>query len=171
MPQGAMKTALAALFLAAAITAGYGQDPRGTITGRVTDTSGAVIPGARIHALNKETGVVASTQTNAAGSFNIPFLLPGMYRLSAESTGFKQIVHDSVGVRVADTVEVNLEMQIGTVSESVEVTAEAPPLDTASSSLGQVVDSKRIGDLPSDSARVQPASRRRARVQGANIQL
>ena len=139
---------VAALLFAAAVPAGYCQDPRGSLIGRVSDTSGAMIPGARVQALNKETGVAASGQTNAVGSFGIPFLLPGVYRLTAESTGFKKTVRDNIELRVAETVEVNLEMQVGAVSDSVEVTAEAPPLDTATSSLGQAVDSKRIGDLP-----------------------
>src|ERR1041385_4106234 len=126
----------------------FAQDARGTVTGRILDISGAVIPNAEVKATNTDTGVVISARTHAAGVFNFPFLLPGPYRLNAESTGFKSLIRDNVRVRVAETVEVDLVMEVGGVNDSVNVTAEAPPMDTATSSLGQVVDGKRINDLP-----------------------
>ena len=124
------------------------QDPRGTILGRVTDPTGAVIPGAEVRAVNVATGVAAATKTNQSGNFMLAYLLPGTYTLTVELTGFKKFVRDGVQVRVNDTVELNTELQVGNVSESVEVTAETPLLQTAEATLGQVVDERRIAELP-----------------------
>ncbi len=124
------------------------QDPRGAITGRVTDSTGAVIPGVTVRAENAVTGVKAATTTNETGGFRLPFLLPGNYSLSAEATGFKRFVRANVEVRVSETSTVDIGIEVGPVSESVEVKAETPLLDTAGASLGQVVDSRRILDLP-----------------------
>ena len=124
------------------------QDPRGSILGRVTDSTAAVIPGVEVRAENAETGVNASTTTNESGNFRLPFLLPGTYNVTAEAAGFKRFVRTGVEVRVSETSTVNITIEVGPVSESVEVGAETPLLDTAGSSLGQVVDSRRILELP-----------------------
>lgn len=124
------------------------QDPRGAITGRVTDASGAVIPAVEVRAENAVTGVKASTTTNETGNFRLPFLLPGTYSLSTEAPGFKRFVRTNVEVRVSETSTVNITIEVGLVTESIEVKAETPLLDTAGSSLGQVVDSRRILELP-----------------------
>src|ERR1041385_351708 len=92
----------------------FAQDARGTVTGRILDISGAVIPNAEVKATNTDTGVVISARTNAAGVFNFPFLLPGPYRLNAEF--FKSLIRDNVRVRVAETVEVDLVMEVGGVN-------------------------------------------------------
>lgn len=125
-----------------------GQDPRGTIMGRVSDPSDAVIPGVEIRATNMESGVSASSKSNAAGMYNIPFLLPGSYRVTAEITGFKTFSRDSVQVRTTETVELGISMQIGDSTQVVNVTAETPLLNTASASTGQVIDARRISELP-----------------------
>ena len=81
----------AALVLAAAILAlGFAQDPRGTILGRVLDSSGAAVAGAEVRALNESTGVAASAKANDAGNFTMPYLLSGTYTLSSEHAGFKK---------------------------------------------------------------------------------
>jgi hypothetical protein len=125
-----------------------GQDPRATMTGRVTDPSGAVVPNARVRALNEATQVGGSMVTNEAGNFVIPFLPPGTYALTAEAAGFKKYSRHGIQLRISERAEVNIAMSIGAVDESVEVRADAPLLETASASLGQVVDEKRIQDLP-----------------------
>lgn len=124
------------------------QDSRGTIVGRVTDPTGAVVPGAEIRATNVATGVVAATRTNESGNYALPYLVPGMYTVGAELSGFKKFIRESVQVRVNDTVELNMQMQVGDVAESVQVTAETPLLSTAEASLGQVVDERRVAELP-----------------------
>ena len=124
------------------------QDPRGGISGILMDSSDAAIPGVQVRATNTETGVVASAVSNAFGSYQIPFLLPGLYRVTAELAGFKRFVRDKIEVRVGETVDLPIRMEIGAVTETVEVLATTPLLETTSSSLGQVVDQRRILELP-----------------------
>ncbi len=130
------------------VCSAFAQDPRGTISGAVLDSSSAAIPGVTVRVINQETRVAASAVSNASGSYQIPFLLPGVYRVTAESTGFKRFVRDKIEVRVGDTVEVPIALEIGEVTETVEVTATTPLLDTTGSSLGQVIDQRRIMELP-----------------------
>ncbi len=133
--------------LALCITA-LAQDPRGTIVGTVTDSTGAAIMGAEVRATNNATGVVASARTNEAGRFALPFQLVGIYTLSTELQGFKRSTRDGVQVRIGETTEINISLQIGEVTETVEVTAAAPVLDTTTPSLGQVLDERRLVELP-----------------------
>lgn len=126
----------------------FSQDPRGFVRGTVSDSTGAVIPGATIRATNEETGVAASTQTNEAGLYNIPYLIPGFYVLTVEHTGFKSFRRGKVEVRVSETVEVPIQLEVGALSEVVEVRDTTPQLETANSSLGLVMDQRRITDLP-----------------------
>ncbi|MCL5743178.1 MAG: carboxypeptidase-like regulatory domain-containing protein, partial [Acidobacteria bacterium] len=137
------------LVAACLLTSGlFAQDPRGSVTGTITDSLDAVIPGVRVRATNAETGVSASATSNQSGSFRIPYLLPGVYRITAELEGFKTFVRDKIEVRVSETVDLKIRMELGQVTETVEVTAESPVLDTATSSLGQVMDQRRILELP-----------------------
>ncbi len=124
------------------------QDTRGTIFGRVTDPSGGALVGASVQAVNSQTGVALEGRSNDAGNYSIPFLLPGTYDVTVQLTGFKSLERTGIQVRVADRVQVDLEMAVGEVSERVEVVASTPMLDTSTVSLGQVVDTKRINDLP-----------------------
>ncbi|MCL4402699.1 MAG: TonB-dependent receptor [Acidobacteria bacterium] len=137
-----------ALLVVLAACGAWAQDPRGAISGSLTDSSGAAIPAVTVRATNAETGVVASAVSNATGSYQIPFLPPGMYRVTAELTGFKRFSRDKIEVRVGETVALPIRMEVGQITETVEVTASTPLLDTASSSLGQVVDQRRILELP-----------------------
>ncbi len=139
-------TLLASALLLGAIV--YGQDPRASITGRVTDQSGALVVGARVRVVNSATQVAASTTTNASGNFVIPFLVPGTYTLTAEATGFKKFTRSGIQLHVSDRAEIDVPMTLGTVEESVQVTSDAPLLDTEATALGQVVDQRRIQDLP-----------------------
>lgn len=124
------------------------QDPRGGITGQVVDETGALIPNVKLRATNNETGVSASATSNQSGGYRIPYLLPGTYRLTAEITGFKTFVRDNLEVRVGEFVELPIRMELGNVTETVEVKAETPVLETSSASLGQVMDQRRISELP-----------------------
>src|SRR5215510_5771887 len=109
------------------------QDSRGTIVGRVTDPSGAVLT-AEVHAANTATGVVVSAKANESGNYSLPYLPPGVYSVTAENAGFRKFVRENVQVRVGDTVELNIQMVIGDVAESLQVTAETPLLSTAEAS-------------------------------------
>ena len=135
-----------AILLLAALT--LGQDSRGALRGRVADQSSAVMPNVEVRATNVATGVTVSAQTNESGSYSIPFLPPAIYTVSAELQGFKKFIQTGVQVRVAETTELNIAMDLGTVAETMEVKEETPLLDTASASLGQIVDQRRILELP-----------------------
>ncbi len=139
-----------ALIAALALTAFSlnAQDPRGTILGRVTDGTGAVVPNAEVRATNESTGVAAAARTNDAGNFVMPYLLTGNYTLTCEITGFKKWTRPGIQVRIADSVEVNIDLAVGQTSEVIEVTASTPLLATAEASLGQVVDERRVLELP-----------------------
>lgn len=125
------------------------QETRSTILGRVTDSSGAVVAGAAVTARNTATGVTAAAKSNDAGNFTLPYLLPGPYRVQAELQGFKKFSRDGIELRVNETVEVNVALELGATTEIVEVKADTPLLQTVEASLGQVVDQRRIQELPS----------------------
>src|SRR3954454_17968865 len=126
----------------------FGQDTRGSILGRVTDVTGANVSGADVKVSNVATGVSVTAKTNDSGNYVVPYLQPGIYTVTAELAGFKKFDRDNVQVRVNDAVEVNMSLTVGDVAESVEVTAETPLLSTAEASLGQVVDERRVMELP-----------------------
>jgi hypothetical protein len=138
----------AALALAAPTATWADQDPRGALTGRVTDPSGATVADAEVRATNAATGVAVAGRTSAAGVFNIPFLLPGTYSVTVEVAGFRKFVRDNVQIRVSETVEVNIPMEVGAVVETMEVRQESPVLETAGASLGHVIDERRVQELP-----------------------
>ena len=137
-------TVLAVLVVGALV----GQEPRGAILGRVLDPTGAVIPNASVKATNIATGVTVSTVTNAQGNYLLPYLIPGTYRIEAEAAGFKRVVQDGLELRINDRLEVNLTLEVGAVTEQVTVVAETPLLETASASMGSVVDARRVAELP-----------------------
>ncbi len=139
-----------AILLFLGVTAALqGQDPRGTIQGRVTDSTGLAVPGVEVRATNAATGVPAVGRSNEAGNYSIPFLMHGTYTVrTSEVAGFKKYVRHGIEVRVSDQVELNITLELGQVTEAVEVKAETPLLETASASLGQVMDQRRVQDLP-----------------------
>jgi hypothetical protein len=128
--------------------AAWSQDPRGRIQGQITDSSGAVIPGAAVEIANVATGTATRVESNDQGNYQAPFLIPGIYRVSVEKTGFRSYVREGLEVRVDDRLEVNIALEIGQVGETITVSADAPLLDTTGSSLGQVIDARRVAELP-----------------------
>jgi len=139
---------VAALLLLAVAAPLSGQDPRGTMLGKVTDASGAVMPGVEIRVTNAQTGVTLTAVTNESGHYNIPFILPAVYKVTAEMPGFRGYAREGVQIRVSETVELNIQLEVGEISQTVNVTAETPVLDTAGASLGQVIDERRVLELP-----------------------
>ncbi len=124
------------------------QDPRGNLVGTVTDASGAVVPGVEVNAIKVDTGVAAGSVTNDAGKFTIRFLRPGVYRLVASKTGFKTYSQENLAVRIDDTLDITIRLEVGSIAETVEVRAGASLLETASSTVGQVMDERRMLELP-----------------------
>ena len=127
----------------------YGQANTGTILGTVTDPSGAVVPGAMVTATNVATGISKEFETNADGSYRIGYLIPGTYEVSVELTGFKRSVETRVP-QVDDKALVNLTLEVGAVTESVDVTSAAPLLQTQSVEAAQVIPRKWMDELPLD---------------------
>ncbi|MCL4784468.1 MAG: carboxypeptidase regulatory-like domain-containing protein, partial [Bryobacterales bacterium] len=136
------------IYLAAHVTQATAQDARGTVLGRVSDESGSVIPDAEVRITNENTGVVAAAKANASGNFVLPYLIPGTYTLSVEMTGFKKWIRPGIQVRINDSVEVNVDLTVGSVTESIEVTSTTPLLSTAEAALGPGVDARRGLEQP-----------------------
>jgi hypothetical protein len=128
--------------------AALAQDPRGTIQGRVTDPSASPVPNAALKITNAATGITINATTSESGDYRAPYLSPGRYNVEVEASGFAKYLRPGVEVRTSEIVTVNLEMRVGQVSEQVEVRAETPLLQTADVSLGQVIDQRRIEELP-----------------------
>src|SRR5262245_12759615 len=127
---------------------GFAQQGRGTISGTVTDPSGAAVPGSSITITSVGTNAVFNTQTNEEGFFTAPGLAVGDYVVSAERQGFKTAVRKGITLQVDQKALVNMRMDIGEIAESVEVTAETPLVDSGSATLGTVIENRRVSDLP-----------------------
>jgi hypothetical protein len=130
------------------VSIGNAQESRAVILGRVTDASGAGVQGAKVIAQSLDTGVAVSSVCNEEGGFQINYLQPGPYKISVEATGFKKASRDLVDVRVGDRLALDFTLEVGAVSETVNITSESPLLDTASAATGMVIDGKRAAELP-----------------------
>jgi hypothetical protein len=126
----------------------YAQEFRATITGRVTDSTGAVIQNAQITVTNMATGVKASTRSDAVGQYTIPFLLPGTYSIAVEAPGFTRYARSGVTVQSGDKLGLDVPLKVGSQTQEVTVSADAPLLQTASSTSGQVLAPEEIANLP-----------------------
>jgi len=127
---------------------GWAQTSTGTISGLVTDESGAVAPGAQVTIRNVETGIARSSTTDAAGRYRVPSLIPGRYEVQAQLTGFETAVRSGVVLAVAQEAVINLVLRVGQVTQKTVVTAEAPMVETTTSTLSGLVDDQTIRDLP-----------------------
>jgi hypothetical protein len=140
--------------IAALLVPALAQDPRGSIGGQVTDPAAAAIAGATIRLRHAATNVVTSAITNDAGQFEAPFLPIGEYSVTAEAQGFKTWSRGGVQVRIGDRLRLDMRLEVGNVNESVEVSAEAPVLESVTGSIGQVIDSRQFANLPMRSGSV-----------------
>jgi hypothetical protein len=127
--------------------AGYAQT-YGDISGEVLDSSGAAVPGVMITLTNTATNAARTTESNSTGSYTFPALQPGIYLLKAEKPGFKTFTRPNVEVQVQLSARITIDMQVGSLSETVEVTANAALLQSENSTVGTVIDNKRIVELP-----------------------
>src|SRR5713101_5677127 len=118
------------------------QSTGGRILGRVADSSGAVLAKVKVTATNEATGISRDTETNASGDYVFPEVPVGTYTLSFDLSGFKNLVHKGVTLQLNQVITLNMSMQIGGSKEVVEVTSEAPVVDTTSTQLGAVVDDR-----------------------------
>src|SRR5271165_5181413 len=136
---------LLGIFLAATALA---SGPTGTITGTVTDPSGAVITKARITVRNEATNAVRNAETNGDGDFTVALLPPGRYEVTAENAGFRKSVFSDVTVNVDQTVRADFALEVGAATEEVHVKDTAPAIQTDTSTLGQVVNNRLVQELP-----------------------
>ena len=134
----------AILFLSASRLAAQSSE----ITGAVTDATGAVIAGAEVSVVHVGTGQTRRVSTNEVGNYSVPFLTPGIYNIVAESQGFKSAARNDVDLQVGQVARIDFRLEVGEVSERIEVTGGAPLLATESTALGTVIENKRIVDLP-----------------------
>jgi len=130
------------------------QTPSGQIAGRVLDQTQSAVPEAVVRAIALDTNVVTRTASNPQGNFELRNLVPGLYRLEVEKTGFKRFVRTQIEVRVGDVINLEIVLDVGAPTESVTVTAEAPLLESANASVGQVIDNRRILDMPTPGSSV-----------------
>jgi Carboxypeptidase regulatory-like domain/TonB dependent receptor/TonB-dependent Receptor Plug Domain len=145
----AVRPMLAVLFLTAiGVTSLRAQVDTGSITGTVTDPSGAVVSGAKVTLTNEGTGTSLSTTTGADGVYEFSPVRIGTYKLDLSAGGFKKEIQTHVVVDVSARVPANFKLQPGAVSETVEVTSAAPVLQSQDASVGQVIDQRSVNDLP-----------------------
>src|SRR6476660_603436 len=142
-----MKMLLFALLLAL-IAGSAAAQTFGEITGRVNDPSGAAVPGAAISVTNVATNAVRQTVTADSGNYAFPSLPPGTYRVRMEHAGFKASTSDNIDVQVQQSVRLDATLQLGQVSETVEVAAHTDLLQAENATLGAVVENKMIAELP-----------------------
>jgi hypothetical protein len=129
-------------------TASFAQQPTAQITGIITDASGAVIPEARIVAANINTGVEAVTQSTESGNYVFPNLPVGTYKLSVQKQGFSKVERPDIVLAVSQAARIDFTLAVGSTTETVEIHASPPLLEASSASVGQLIESKAVSDLP-----------------------
>ena len=120
----------------------------GSVTGTVTDATGAAVSGAQVVLTSLATGTAQTVTTGADGLYNLVNVLPGQYRLDIDKSGFKHFRRDPVVVDVQQSVRIDVPMEVGAQVQTVEVTAETPLLQSTNASLGQVVDERETNEIP-----------------------
>ena len=124
------------------------QEFRGTISGAVTDPTGAVVPGATVEVRETRTGTVNTTKSDSAGQYVVPFLLPGDYQVKVTAPGFQTVTRDNITLQSQEHPIVNFPLPVGEQGTTVTVTAAPPMIDQANASVGQVISTESVADLP-----------------------
>jgi hypothetical protein len=145
-----MKAVTWTLLLACAVLPGaaLAQQDQGVVTGRVTDASGAVLPGATVTIEAIETGVTTHAVTNGDGLYTLPGLKIGSYRMTAELTGFKRSIREPILIHAQSRIRADFQLELGSMTEEVAVVASVPLLETETSSLSHVIKEDEIRELP-----------------------
>ena len=141
-----MKQVLVCLLLA--VFTAFGQQDRGTFTGTLTDQTGAVVPNAKVTVVHVDTNAKYETVSTDVGQYRVPNLPIGNYRLTFDAQGFKSTVREGVTLNIAQVARIDAIMQVGSATESVQVTAEAPLLNTETPEVGTVLGNSTVVDLP-----------------------
>jgi hypothetical protein len=138
---------LCAALCVVALTLGA-QEFRSTLSGRVVDPSGASVPGIKVTATSNETGARSETMTNESGEYTLPFLAPGPYKLLVEAPGFKRYEQARIQIGTNTRITQDVTLEVGSQTEAITVTADAQLLSTATASVGQVIGTQQIENLP-----------------------
>ena len=141
------RAGILASFLALSL-AGYAQVERGTITGSVTDAKGSAIPDATVRVVEESTNQSVELQTDSAGEYTASNLTPGAYTVQVEKAGFAGHVNKGFVIQVFQTARLDVVLNVGTVTESVQVTSAVPLLQSENASVGQVISTQAINELP-----------------------
>ena len=139
--------ALVVALVLAAISPAYAQSTA-QITGTITDTSGSVIPGATVVITNEATSIQTTAVSNAVGTYTALFLQPGSYRIDVALDGFRPLSRSGIRLQVAQAAQLNFQMEVGALTETVTVVQTAPLLDTSTNAMGGVVTTDQIENLP-----------------------
>jgi hypothetical protein len=139
---------LLVLLLCALPAAALAQQETATISGTITDATGASVPNAVVIVTNVQTGISVRTEATEAGTYVVPSLRPGDYSIAVERKGFQKTVRTGVTLQVAQVARIDVTLQTGALTEAVEVVGATPLLDTLTSSRGSVIDQKKIVELP-----------------------
>jgi len=142
--------ARALLLTALSISAAFAQTPSASVVGRLTDASGAVVPGVAIKITNLDTNISQNGSSNAVGDFTIPYLNPGRYVLEASSTGFRTHKRGEFTLEVDQVLRLDIPLEIGSASESVTVSDAPPVLNTETAARGEVTTQDEIKEMPLD---------------------
>lgn len=126
----------------------FAQEFRGSFSGSVTDTQGAAIPKAKVVATEKNTGAKSDTVSENSGAYTIPFLAPGDYEVTAEAPGFKKFVREGVSLGMGEHPRIDIRLEVGAINESVTVTGDSPLIEASNASIGQVITTAEVEDLP-----------------------
>ena len=137
----------AGLLLALMAVPLFSQTERGNITGLIRDPTGAAVPGTEVVATNVATNIPSTTQANAAGEYNIT-VMPGVYRVVITAAGFKRYVLENVTVATASSVRVDVVLELGALSESVEVTSDVTQIQTETAKVSTAVQNRMVDELP-----------------------
>ncbi len=142
-----MKSKALVLLLLASVAV-FGQEFRATISGHVYDASGGSVPNAKVTAVHVATGDTTNVTTDASGVYSIPFLRPGVYRLTVTAEGFKQFVRENITLQVSQMAGIDITLDVGPVTEAIKVTAEVAMLETQTANRGGVVNQTQITEIP-----------------------
>lgn len=143
---------LSCLILALSV-AGFAQEFRATLTGRITDPSGGAIAGAEVRVKNLQTNEESIATTEDNGNYTVPFLIPGKYNVTVETPGFRKAVNENLELHVNDRATLNFTLEVGQLEQAINVTSETPLLEPDTATRGQVIENLRINELPLNAGR------------------
>jgi len=143
-----MNNIIRALLCAYFVVSAYSQAVNGTIVGAVTDSSGAVVPNAKVQVLDTGTNISRNGSTNESGNYAFSNLPQGRYSVSIEQSGFRKATRENIDVTINSTVRVDIQLQPGQISEQITITADLPSLQTDRTDTGRQMDARQVSELP-----------------------